>query len=211
MRIARNTAGLYGSAGTEGHECRADRHSQQDRDKSNAQLPANPRSWRKVAELWVNVVRERHCELLSAFILCSAVDQKNRLVAEPVAQWHAEDSGFHHWPASIGSHCAAALTIAAVCRAIINSSFVGITHTDILLSGLEMSGPWFSLASPPRMGWRSEGSLPLASAKSTASAHENNLDCGLSARLVRITGTRAPVTAPAASAPAMNVSSLYIM
>jgi hypothetical protein len=32
------------------------------------------------------------------------------------------------------------LTIATVCRAIINSSFVGITHTEILLSSVEMRG-----------------------------------------------------------------------
>ena len=50
-------------------------------------------------------------------------------------------------PGFTETRCTVALTIAAVCRAIINSSFVGITHTDILLSWLEMRGPWRSLAS----------------------------------------------------------------
>jgi hypothetical protein len=64
--------------------------------------------------------------------------------------------------------CTVALTIAAVCRAIINSSFVGITHTDILLSWLEMRGPWRSLASRSSLA-PSHGSLVTTSARNCGS------------------------------------------
>src|SRR5262249_1074314 len=39
------------------------------------------RSWTKVAEFRVNVVRARHCELLSVFIPCSPKDWQDRRVA----------------------------------------------------------------------------------------------------------------------------------
>src|ERR1700682_6215183 len=60
VRIARNSVGAV--AGADGHDCRAEHHSAQDRDNSNAYLPANPRCRRKVAKFRVNVVRERHCD-----------------------------------------------------------------------------------------------------------------------------------------------------
>src|SRR5579883_604591 len=60
-------------------------------------------------------------------------------------------------------------------------------------------------------GWRSFGSRAVASAIRTASAVENSLASLLSERLVRITGTFAPMTMPAAWAALMNDDSLYIM
>src|SRR5215469_14918156 len=60
-------------------------------------------------------------------------------------------------------------------------------------------------------GWRSFGSLAVASATSTASAVDNNRASALSERLVRITGTLAPMTMPATWAALINESSLYIM
>ncbi len=53
--------------------------------------------------------------------------------------------------------------------------------------------------------------MATASDSRTARPQENNRACGVSARLVKITGTRAPITNPATCAPAMNANSLYIM
>ena len=47
---------------------------------------------------------------------------------------------------STGSHCTVALTIPAVCRAIINSSFVGITQAETLLAGVDIRGPRLEFA-----------------------------------------------------------------
>src|SRR5262249_54514021 len=50
----------------------------------------------------------------------------------------------------------------------INSSFVGITHTDILLSWLEMRGPWRSLASRSSLA-PSHASLVTTASRNCAS------------------------------------------
>ena len=64
LRMARNSVGLRGLAGVNSHDCGADRHSGQDRNNSNAQLPPSSRCRAQVAELRVNILRGRHYELL---------------------------------------------------------------------------------------------------------------------------------------------------